>query len=77
LWVPPFWEGTSRVAAADSIWLIKMGRQFLGPFSALLWYIVISHLVLPGRADYLLQLVIFVGTAAAIYLLLINGVYHL
>jgi hypothetical protein len=30
------------------------------------------------RAGYFfMQLVVFVGTAAAIYLLLINGVYHL
>lgn len=61
----------------DERWLLKMAFTFLGPFSAVLWYIVASHLVLRRRAGYLMQLVVFAGTAATIYLLLINGVYHL
>ncbi|MGA2923853.1 MAG: hypothetical protein ABSE28_22345 [Candidatus Sulfotelmatobacter sp.] len=71
------WGGNLTGAASDSIWPIKMGATVLGPFSAVLWYILVSHLVLRRRAGYLMQLVIFVGTAAVIYLLLINGVYHL
>jgi hypothetical protein len=54
-----------------------MAFTFLGPFSAVLWYITISHLVLRSRAGYLMQLVVFFGTAGLIYLLLINGVYQL
>jgi hypothetical protein len=42
-----------------------------------IWYIGISNLVLHRRAGYFMQLVIFLGTAAAIYLLLVNRVYHL
>jgi hypothetical protein len=61
----------------DDRWFLKMAFTFLGPFSAVLWYILISHLVLRRRAGYIMQLVIFVGTASAIYLLLINGMYHL
>jgi hypothetical protein len=61
----------------DERWFLKMAFTFLGPFSAVLWYITISHLVLRRRAGYLMQLLIFVGTAAVIYLLLINGVYYL
>jgi hypothetical protein len=61
----------------DERWLLKMAFTFLGPFSAVLWSILISHLVLRRRAGYIMQLVIFVGTAGAIYLLLINGMYHL
>ena len=61
----------------DERWFLKMAFTFLGPFSAVLWFITFSHLVLRRRAGYLKQLVIFVGTAAAIYLLLSNGVYHL
>jgi hypothetical protein len=61
----------------DDRWFLKMAFTFLGPFSAVLWYVVVSHLVLHRRAGYLMQSVIFVGTAAVIYLLLINGVYHL
>jgi hypothetical protein len=71
------WGGNPTGAAADSIWLIKMGATVLGPFSAVLWFTAFSHLVLRRRAGYFMQLVTFVGTAAAIYLLLINGVYHL
>jgi hypothetical protein len=61
----------------DDRWFLEMAFTFLGPFSAVLWCITISNLVFHRRAGYLMQLVVFVGTAAAIYLLLINGVYHL
>ena len=61
----------------DERWFLKMAFTFLGPFSAVLWYIVVSHLVLHRRAGYFMQFVIFVGTAAVIYLLLVNGVYRL
>ena len=61
----------------DDRWFLKMAFTFLGPFSAVLWFITFSHLVLRRRTGYFVQLVIFVGTAAAIYLLLINRVYHL
>jgi len=63
-------------AAAGSIWLIKVGATFLGPFSAVLWYIVISHLVLKRSAGFLVQFVVFLCTAV-ICPLLAAGVYHL
>jgi hypothetical protein len=56
---------------------LKMAFAFLGPFSAVLWYITASNLVFHRRAGFLMQLVIFVGTAVVIYLLLISGVYYL
>ena len=56
---------------------LKAAFTFLGPFSAVVWCIAFSHIVLRRRSGYLMQLVIFVGTASMIYLLLINGVYHL
>jgi len=71
------WGGSITGAAADSIWLIKVGATFLGPFSSVLWYIVISHLVLKRSAGFLMQFVVFLGTAGVIYLLLATGVYHL
>jgi len=61
----------------DDRWFLKMAFTFLGPFSSLLWYITVSNLVFHRRAGYLMQAVVFSGTAALIYLLLINGVYHL
>jgi ABC-type multidrug transport system permease subunit len=61
----------------DDRWFLKMALTFLSPFSAVLWFIAFSHLVLRRRAGYFKQFVVFVGTAAVIYLLLINGVYHL
>jgi hypothetical protein len=61
----------------DERWFLKMAFTFLGPFSAVLWYITVSNLVFHRRAGFFMQLVIFLGTAAAIYLLLINGVYQL
>ena len=61
----------------DDRWFLKMAFTFLGPFSAVLWFIAFRHLVLRRRAGYFMQFVIFLGTAAAIYLLLVNGVYHL
>jgi hypothetical protein len=61
----------------DDRWFLKMAFTFLGPFSAVLWFIAFSHLVLRRRAGYFRQFVVFVGTAAVIYLLLVNGVYHL
>jgi hypothetical protein len=71
------WGRNLTGAAADSIWLVKMGATFLGPFSAVLWYIAVCNLLFHRRAGYLMQAVVFFGTAAAIYLLLINRVYHL
>jgi hypothetical protein len=62
---------------SDDRWFLKMAFTFLSPFSALLWYITVSNLVFHRRAGYFMQLVIFFGTAAMIYFLLINGVYHL
>jgi hypothetical protein len=61
----------------DERWLLKMAFTFLGPFSAVLWFITISNLVFHRRAGYLMQAAVFFGTAAVIYLLLINGSYHL
>jgi hypothetical protein len=61
----------------DERWFLKMVFTFLGPFSAVLWFITISNLVFHRRAGYLMQAVSFFGTVALIYLLLINGVYHL
>jgi len=71
------WGRNLTGAAADSIWLVKMGATFLGPFSAVLWYITVRNLVFRRRAGYFMQFVVFFGTAGLIYLLLINGVYHL
>jgi hypothetical protein len=61
----------------DERWFLKMAFTFLSPFTAVLWFIAFSHLVLHRRAGYLRQAVVFFGTAALIYLLLIGGVYHL
>ena len=74
----PFFCAAARLwGSADERCLMKVAVTFLGPFSAVLWFIAFSNLVLGRRAGYFMQLVIFVGTAAAIYLLLINRVYHL
>jgi hypothetical protein len=55
---------------------LKTAFTFFGPFSAVIWYIAFSHLVRRRKAGYFMQLVVLFG-AAVIYLLLINGVYHL
>jgi hypothetical protein len=54
-----------------------MAFTFLGPFSAVLWYITATNLVFHRRAGYLMQAVVFFGPATVIYLLLANGAYHL
>ena len=61
----------------DDRFFFKAAFTFLSPFSAVVWYIAFSHIVLRRRSGYVMQFVIFVGTASMIYLLLINGVYHL
>jgi hypothetical protein len=61
----------------DDRWFLKMAFTFLGPFSAVLWFITFSNLVLHRRAGYLRQAVVFFGSAGVIYLLLVGGVYHL
>jgi hypothetical protein len=61
----------------DERWFLKMAFTFLGPFSAVLWFITFSRLVLHRRASYFKQFVIFVGTATVICLLLVNGAYRL
>jgi hypothetical protein len=77
LLLPFFCAAASLWGSTDERWLMKAAFTFLGPFSAVLWFITFSNLVLRRRAGYLKQLVIFVGAAAVIYLLLVNGVYHL
>lgn len=61
----------------DDRWFLKMAFTFLGPFSAVLWFITFSSLVLHRRAGYLKQVVVFFVSAGVIYLLLTRGVYHL
>ena len=61
----------------DDRWFLKVAFTALGPFSAVLWYIGVSNLVFRWRAGYLMQIVVFLGTASLIYLLLVNGVYRL
>jgi hypothetical protein len=61
----------------DDRWFLKIAFTFLGPFSAVLWFITFSHLVLHRRAGYFKQAVVFFGSAGVIYLLLSSGVYHL
>jgi hypothetical protein len=61
----------------DDRWFLKVAFTALGPFSAVLWYIGVSNLVFRRRAGYFMQLVVFLGTAAVVYLLLVNGVYRL
>jgi hypothetical protein len=75
----PFLQGLLLIPTLrpDDRWFLKMAFTFLSPFSAVLWFIAFSHLVLRRRAGYLMQLLIFFGTASVIYLLLINGAYHL
>jgi hypothetical protein len=36
----------------DDRWFLKMAFTFLGPFSAVLWFIAFSHFVLRRRAGY-------------------------
>jgi hypothetical protein len=61
----------------DDRWFLKMALTFLGPFSAVLWFIAFSHLARHRKAGCFMQVVVFFGTAAVIYLLLINGMYRL
>jgi hypothetical protein len=61
----------------DERWFLKMAFTFLSPFSAVLWYITASNLVFHRRAGYFMQAFVFFSTAAAVYLLLLNRVYHL
>ena len=71
------WGGAVAGVDADSIWFIKVAATFLGPFSTVLWYITLSHLVFHRKAGYVMQFVVFFGTIGVIYLLLAAGVYHL
>jgi hypothetical protein len=66
-----------RSLRPDDRFFLKAAFTFLSPFSAVVWFIAFRHLVLRRRAGYLMQAVVFFGTAAVIYLLLINGVYRL
>jgi hypothetical protein len=77
LLLPLFCAAARLWGSADERWLMKAAFTFLGPFSAVLWFITISNLVFHRRAGYLMQFVIFLGTATVIYMLLVNGVYHL
>jgi hypothetical protein len=61
----------------DDRWFLKVAFTFLSPFSAVLWFIAFSHLILHKRAGYLKQAVVFFGSVGVIYLLLASGVYHL
>ena len=60
----------------DTVWLLKVVCTVLMPFAAVLWYIVISYLR-RRRAGYLMQLMVFFGTAFVMYALLALGVYSI
>jgi hypothetical protein len=61
----------------DDRWFLKVAFTLLSPFTALLWYIAFSNLVLHRRAGLFRQALVFFGSAGVIYLLLVGGVYHL
>ena len=61
----------------DDRFFLKAAFTFLSPFSAVVWFIAFSHLVRHRKAGYFMQVLVFLGTAAVIYLLLVNGVYRL
>jgi hypothetical protein len=58
----------------DERFLMKAALCTLGPFCAVMWYILMSHLVFRRKSSYLVQFVILVAGYGGIFLLLRSGV---
>ncbi len=74
LLLPFFCLAAWQWGSPDDRWLMKVAFCVLGPFCAVLWYIVLSHLVFRRKSSYLVQFVIFVLGYAGIFLLIRSGV---
>ncbi len=59
-----------RWGSPDEQWLMKVAFCALSPFCAVLWYILLCHLVLRRSSSYFVQFVILVAGYAGIFLLL-------
>jgi hypothetical protein len=74
LLLPLFCLGAWLWGSADERWMMKVAFCVLSPFCAVMWYILLSHLVLRRRSSYLVQFLIFVLGYAGVFLLLRSGV---
>ena len=70
LLLPLLFFAAWRWGSPDEQWLMKVAFCVLSPFCAVLWYILLSHLVFRRRSSYLVQFVILVAGYAGIFLLL-------
>jgi len=57
----------------DEQWLMKVLGCILSPFCAVLWYIIVSHLLLRRRSSYFVQFVIFCLTAYGVWCVVGTG----
>jgi ABC-type branched-subunit amino acid transport system permease subunit len=70
LLLPFFGIGAWLWGSPDERILMKICFCVLAPFCAVLWYILLSHLVLRRKSSYLAQFAIFVLGYAGIFFLL-------
>jgi hypothetical protein len=54
--------------------LMKIAGCVLSPFTAVLWYILLSHLIFHRRSSYLVQFLVFLCSATGIVILIRSGV---
>ena len=59
---------------ADERILMKIAGCVLSPFTAVLWYVLLSHLILHRRSSYLVQFLVFLCSATGIVILIRSGV---
>ncbi len=59
---------------ADERILMKIAGCVLSPFTAVLWYVLLSHLILHRRSSYLVQFFVFLCSATGIVMLIRSGV---
>jgi len=74
LMLPFFCAAAWRWGNADERILMTIAGCVLAPFTAVLWYILLSHLILHRRSSYLVQFLIFLCSAAGVVMLIRNGV---
>lgn len=73
LLLPFFCVAAWQWGSEDERLLMKIAFCVLAPFCAVLWYIILSHLVFHRRSSYLVQFMILVLGYAGIVLLIKSG----
>ena len=73
LLLPLFCTAAWLWGSLDERWLMRVLGCVLSPFCAVLWYIIVSHLLLRRRSSYVIQFMVFCMTAYGVWWVISTG----